>query len=93
MTPDDRRATAAELRDVSARGRRLFRSAGRGGESAVDLLDEMIRDIERVAKRLDPPPESRTAPANVVEGRFTTGTIAAKGRMVRVEIRHRRRVA
>lgn len=90
MTPHEQ--LAAELRDVTSRGRRLFRLAGRGGEDAVDLLDEMMRDVDRVAARLDPPPSSRAAPASIPEGRLTPGTIACKGRMVRVERRAPRRI-
>ena len=84
------RQLAHELRDECARMGSLFRSAGRGGEHAVDLLDEIRRRVLTVANRLDPPPRSPEA-APAPEGRFSTGTIAAKGRMVRVETRQRRR--
>ena len=81
---------ASELRDVCMRGRRLFRSVGRGETGAVDILDELMADVGRVADRLAPPPRSRDAAAAVVEGRFTPGTIAPHGRLIRVETRRRR---
>ena len=90
MTRDER--LSDELRAVTARGYRMFRQAGNGGPNAVDLLDEILRDIDRVASELSPRPSSpRAIPAT--EGRFSTGDIAARGRIIRVETRQRRRAA
>ena len=86
MTPSEQ--LARELDDIVARGNRLFRSAGRGGETAVDLLDELMSDLSRITRRLKPSPKS---PAAIVvpEGRFQTGPIVVAGRIVRVERRRR----
>ena len=87
MTPSEQ--LARELDDIVARGHRLFRSAGRGGETAVDLLDELMGDLSRITRRLRPSPKSPAALV-VPEGRFTAGPIVVAGRVVRVETRRRR---
>lgn len=87
MTRDEQ--LAADLRDARAQGRRLFRDAGNGNPCAVDRLDAILAVLGRVADELDPAPRSPRAFA-AVEGRFSTGEVAGKGRIIRVETRARR---
>ena len=93
MTPAEQ--LAAGLRDTAARLRRIPPHCLRDGVALVEWLSDTAREIDRAANLLSPRQPTPRSPVALAapEGRFETGTIAARGRIVRVETRARRRRA
>lgn len=87
MTPAEQ--LAHELRDLSARMRRVPPQCLRDGTALVEWLADLSKIPLRAATLLAP--AERVAPrVQVAETRFTPGTIAGpNGRLVRVERRRR----
>lgn len=75
---------ARDLRDATYRMRRLFRMTSRDGANAVDHLDEIASDVDRIANLLNARPKSPAA--IVAPGRMEPGNVTNKsGRTVIVE--------